>query len=301
MSSSGTKTPSRASRDDKVALNNISLTALMRHRAHDQFASVRAGHGPIPTGQRTSRERPNTKAIDANPANFSSNAHGPKVTPSLRTKSSTVNLKIDKEAETSATGAPRTLRARPSNMNIRATGQSLTSKPINVPVENGHNGKEPLAQNVLKIPQIDFARSSNKQQRVNNSPVLSAMLRSRLPQKSITNGLGTSPRTTQLHAQPQTNSGFEGGGMKVKGSSTNTTSSVKPSNRPAPASNPNVRVKSSQVIRTPIIKQAIAKSAPSGFSPAPPLVRGSAVTQGSATTLFRPVTIKSASVNYQKY
>lgn len=81
------------SAQNTMTIKKVSLAAIMRQRAHEQFQSVRDGKGPIPTGQIIGRSRPRL-IKDVNPANQVSNvSSGPlKVAHPLKKKSSTSTL-----------------------------------------------------------------------------------------------------------------------------------------------------------------------------------------------------------------
>lgn len=116
--------------DSVVAVPNHTLAAMMRKRAHLQFSSVKAGNGPIPTGQSVNR---NSRDPRRETASCQGPTHGP--APSefrARAQPSTVQTKPSRDSETSATGAPRTLRAKPSVARLREASRALEARSPNV-------------------------------------------------------------------------------------------------------------------------------------------------------------------------
>lgn len=131
----------------------------------------------------------------------------------LKHKSSKTQLRSDTDSETSATGAPRTLRARASVASLRKSGaSSLTARSPNV-ISARQDTIQPVGPESKTADRLDtITAQATKQKAIAASPVLTAMLRTQMKQKRIADHSTTSFRQSKT-LDPVIISGT---GMKVK-------------------------------------------------------------------------------------
>lgn len=160
----------------------VSLTAILRHRAKQQFESVKSGHGPIPTGQ-LGRRRP-ALIVDANPANHDRDAPGPRISQTLKPKHSLHHLSSSNDTRTGTSNPPKTLRARPSIQDIRRQGRKAT-ETTDSPSDHTPAKDVNITKNEVTPAKRTLVSRSHKNDAITASPVMSAMLRSAKSQRTV--------------------------------------------------------------------------------------------------------------------
>lgn len=291
---------------DGTLVRQVNLQALLRKRAAEQFASVRAGHGPLAVGARAQKTAaPNDTSTNASSQRRSATGaptlRTAATTQSLRSKRSNANLsaatKVDPVAgvagppgdhETSASAPRRTLKAKPSISTLRSSanvaensseGPHLASRSANVQTQAQHStgyssrGTPVMARTV-------------KQSTIAASPVMAAMLKSRIPvspQRRIKEV--AEPLTPGSTRGPASGIGFSGGGIRVKAAGASTaavgTPTIKAARSTKTASTPSSA-------STGSMRMTVGRGTQSPFAAA----KSAAVT-GIDEGGFRPVTVKT--------
>lgn len=216
-------------KENTVSVRGISVTSLLQHRAHQQFSSVKAGHGPIAIGQ-NAPSRSNRANVDGS---RSSNQ------PSIRVKAAAAS---DASGIPVATSSPRTLRAKVSLADLRAVGAKPSSTHESISSANsramGTVGHSYQSQNPISRGSKPQTLHSKKEL-IKTSAVMSAMLHSRAPQKTIKAEPEGPPRRSVAI--------ISGPGIKVKGSLQPAKADRTNWRGPEPSSTSNLRSKSSSV------------------------------------------------------
>ena len=299
---------------DGTLVRQVNLQALLRKRAAEQFASVRAGHGPIAVGAKATRPTGGDSA-----AATSLERPATTRTPTLKTKRSTMNLAsasrpdggAPEDNETSARAPGRTLKAKPSVSALRATetvADSLQSGPQLAPrstnlqshghassmgPKSGNNGRAAATSATQATSAIG---RTTRQNTIAASPVMSAMLKSRIPvspQRRIKEVAEPVTPGSRAPASAGGGVGFSGGGIRVKAVG----ASVSAVNTPIiKAAGRTIRANNTPGNGT-TLRTTVGRSAQSPF--ATPRSAATASLERVDTNGLRPVTVKTGYSGYR--
>ncbi|ORY86384.1 hypothetical protein BCR37DRAFT_219436 [Protomyces lactucae-debilis] len=238
-SSSGRKAPTQTT---AIATRGVSLTALMRKRAKDQFESVKRGDGPLPIGQPAAKKTSTNagEPLSARPTSYT-------VRSGANIAGERVNLQRKPTSQGTETVQPpvRTIRVKASKAQLRPSipssdsSATLQSMSPNIPANTGGHAKSsttsfagspviqrgtPKATHSTPASRpMHSSVASAKTQQITASPVMSAMLRSRIPQatsRSLTqhaSSPGLTPGSGKARfANQGAGSPIAGSGIRVK-------------------------------------------------------------------------------------
>lgn len=207
-----------------LVVKGVSISALMQRRAHDQFASVKAGSGPLAPGQMYTRKNQNdTQALHSRP----------KVVTNQGLRSEISCEKISSSETSHHTMPIRSLRAKVSLADIRVhdnrrnqTSSSCGSRESGPVKQNHHNHIQPQDSSSIRPAARSHEQpalgkpgpAADKRSLIAKSVVMQAMVQSRIPQKTIKDS------TAKVAVRPISSiaagTGFNGSGIKVKGMNT---------------------------------------------------------------------------------